>query len=233
MAALLVVAGLVVLGNWQLQRRVWKLNLIAEANARTHATPVPAPGPSRWGGVAQDRYLHVRVTGRFLHKDETLVNGTSSMGYGYWVMTPLRTERGFIVLVNRGHIPESLPGTAAFRSLPRPAGEVTVTGLMRLNEPNGSFLRPNRPAAHRWYSRDVAAISAAAGLPAGRVAPYFVDADGRPSPGRWPAGGLTVIHFPNHHLIYAVTWYVMALGVAAATILLFRREWTYRRQPDA
>ena len=142
-AALLLVSGFTALGNWQIKRRIWKLNLIAEVNARVHAAAVPAPGPSRWRGIGsgRDRYRHVRVTGHYLQQDETLVHGTSSMGYGYWVMTPLRTTQGFIVLINRGHIPESLPGTRAFRALPRPKGRLTVTGLLRLTQPKGGFLR--------------------------------------------------------------------------------------------
>ncbi len=94
----------------------------------------------------------------------------------------------------------------------------TVTGLLRITEPGGGFLRHNDPAAERWYSRDVQAIAAARGL--ADVAPYFIDAeraaagarDGPPGPGP----GLTVLAFPNSHLVYAITWYALALMVAGA-----------------
>lgn len=224
--ALVLFGGFVALGTWQLYRRAWKLDLIAAVHARADAPPVPAPGPDQWGrnADARQRYLHVRVSGHYLHDKETLVHGTSRRGYGYWVMTPLRTERGFTVLINRGHVPESLPGTAAFRSMPRPRGEVTITGLLRLSKSGGGFLRSNAPDKGIWYSRDVKAIASAAGLAADRTAPYFIDADARPDRDGWPVGGLTVIRFPNHHLIYAVTWYAMGLAVLAAAILVVRRE---------
>ena len=72
------------------------------------------------------------------------------------------------------------------------AGEVTVTGLLRLTEPGGRFLRPNDPAGNRWYSRDVAAIARARGLPG--AAPFFIDADASANPGGLPVGRLMIFN---------------------------------------
>jgi surfeit locus 1 family protein len=94
----------------------------------------------------------------------------------------------------------------------------TVTGLLRLTEPHGAFLRSNDPAADRWYSRDIAAIAADRGL--GKVAPYFIDADAAPGSEGLPIGGLTVLTFPNNHLVYAFTWAALALLAAGGAILV-------------
>jgi surfeit locus 1 family protein len=48
------------------------------------------------------------------------------------------------------------------------------------------------------------------------TAPYFIDADGSPNAGGWPIGGLTVVAFPNNHLIYALTWFALALMLVGA-----------------
>ena len=59
-----------------------------------------------------------------------------------------------------------------------------------------------------------------------RTAPYFIDADATPNPGGWPVGGLTIVAFPDNHLVYAITWYVLALmlaGAVAYTVLDARR----------
>ena len=37
-----------------------------------------------------------------------------------------------------------------------------------------------------------------------------------------PVGGLTVISFHNNHLVYALTWYAMALMAAGACFLVVR-----------
>lgn len=226
--ALAGVAGLTALGIWQLERRVWKLDLIERVDARIHASPVPAPGPEAWPTVtaASDEYRRVAVTGYFLNDREALVQAVTDLGGGFWVMTPLVTDRGFTVLVNRGFVPPEKRDPAT-RAEGQPQGEVTVTGLLRLTEPKGGFLRSNDPAAGRWYSRDVAAIAAAKGL--NDVAPYFIDADGTRNPGGWPVGGLTVVSFPNSHLSYALTWFALDLMLIGAVLYVFRSEMRRRR----
>src|SRR5690348_1340763 len=221
-----VLAGVVLLGNWQVRRYHLKLRVAHDIATRVHAPPVEAPGPAQWPRVAAGdlQYLHVRLHGRFTGK-QTLVHGSSSQGYGYWVMAPLRTDQGFIVLVNRGYIPPELARTPAFAKIAPPDGEVTLTGLLRLSEPRGGFLRRNQPSKNLWYSRDVAAIATADHLPADEVAPYFVDADATAGESEPPYAGLTSIHIYNHSFGYAVTWYLLALGTLLAMGVVIRHEW--------
>ncbi|WP_291772297.1 SURF1 family protein [Castellaniella sp.] len=223
-------AGFVLLGNWQVHRLAWKLALIHDVTTRAHATPVLTPGPSDWSRIQAGhlQYLHVYLEGHYLPGRQTLVHGASEKGYGYWVMTPLATERGFIVMVNRGHVSGGLPETPAFARADAPAGPVRITGLLRFSEPGGGFLRPNRPKASRWYSRDVAAIARSEGLAPDRVAPYFVDAGAGPA-GSQPVSGLTRTHFYNHHLQYAITWYALALGSLLGAAIVIHQE---RRNPQ-
>jgi surfeit locus 1 family protein len=220
-----VVLVLLGLGTWQVERRAWKLDLIARTEARVQAPPVPAPGPAQWPAVGpDDAYRHVRLSGHFLHDRETLVQAVTAYGAGSWVVTPLRREDGSLVLVNRGFVPGSRKDPVT-RQEGQVSGPVEVVGLLRLTEPGGAFLRANDPGRDRWYSRDVAAIAAARGL--ADTAPYFVDADAAPNPGGLPLGGLTVVAFPNNHLVYAITWYGLALmlaGFGLSRLLLARRK---------
>ncbi|RST32238.1 SURF1 family protein [Sphingomonas ginkgonis] len=219
--ALFLVALFTGLGVWQVQRRAWKLDLIARVDQRVHAAPAPAPGPGAWAGLTRDNaeYRRVRIAGTLLNDRETLVQAVTEQGGGYWVMTPLRTRWGS-VFVNRGFVPPERrsPASRAAGELP---GLVAVTGLLRFSEPGGGFLRSNRPDADRWYSRDVAAIARARGV-AG-AAPYFIDADATPVPGGWPQGGLTVVSFRNAHLQYALTWFGLALLSLAGAWIVWRR----------
>jgi surfeit locus 1 family protein len=223
--ALLGAIGFAALGVWQVERRAWKLDLIARVESRIHAAPVAIPAPARWGSVAgpSHAYRRVRATGIFLHDRETLVQAVTQYGAGAWVLTPLRTAAS-VVLVNRGFVPDSRRDPATRRS-GQVEGPVTVTGLLRMSEPSGAFLRSNDAGANRWFSRDVAAIAAARGLDG--VAPFFVDADAAPNPGGYPVGGLTVVAFRNNHLVYALTWFGLAGLCAFAALLLLRK-----RQPD-
>ncbi len=226
MAALLVFAVLTALGAWQLHRLRWKLDLIAAVDARVNAPAVPAPPPAVWPHItaATDAYRHVEARGVFL-PGEAAVQAVTERGGGFWVLAPLRTDAGFTVLVNRGFVPPDRrdPRTRS----PLPSGETRVFGLLRLSEPGGAFLRRNDPAADRWYSRDVAAIAAA--RRSGPVAPYFIDAEASPGAADDPVGGLTVIAFPNNHLVYALTWFGLAAMLAGAAAWVARDELRLRR----
>ena len=230
MGLLLVVAALAftlfaALGIWQIERRTWKLDLMARVDQRAHADAVAAPGVPQWPqlNAAKDEYRRIRITGAFTATPDTLVQAVTERGSGFWVLSPLRLADGSIVMVNRGFVPPEAVNQIA--AAPTAANRTsTVTGLLRMTQPDGAFLRKNDPTNRRWYSRDVQAIAAAHGL--GRVAPYFVDADAssilaaEPATGNaqiTPVGGLTVIAFHNNHWVYAFTWFTLAAMVAAAT----------------
>lgn len=220
--AIVAAALFVGLGVWQVQRLAWKTALIEQVETRVHAEPVPAPALLAGTG---DAYRPVVAVGRFLHDREALVQAVTDLGPGSWVMTPLATDRGFTVWINRGFVPAT-PASGATRIWARPEGPVTVSGLVRLSEPKGGFLRANDAAADRWFSRDVQGLSAARRLQ-GPAAPYFIDAFASPGVD-WPRGGLTVLRFPNSHLVYALTWF----GLAAMALFAAWRVIRDRRRPD-
>ncbi len=216
-AWVVVIVVLLALGGWQVQRLAWKRGLIAQVDARLAAKPVPAPVTAS----LKDAYRRVTATGVFERARDSFVQASTVRGPGWWVITPLRTTDGRVILINRGYIPG--------RSAPPPAsGPISVTGLLRLTEPGGGFLRSNDPAADRWYSRDVAAIAARRGL--GATAPYFIDADATATTKNGPVGGLTVIRFPNNHLAYAVTWFILAIMAVGGFFTWNRAS---RRSADA
>lgn len=224
--------GFLFLGVWQLQRLQWKLDLIERVESRIHAAPSAPPSVDEWPqvSVARDEYKHVRLEGHYLTGRDTRVQALTALGAGFWVLTPFQQRDGGIVLVNRGYVRPDWTGDT-----PPPATE--VIGLLRLPETGGGFLRQNDPTVDRWHSRDVAAIATARGLD--RVAPFFVDEEfvdeefvdrgADTDPNARPRGGLTVIHFANNHLGYALTWFALALLVAWAGWRVARDERQLRR----
>lgn len=222
---LLLVAVFAALGTWQVQRLFWKLDLIARVEARIQRAPVAPPPVAEWADInaGEDEYRRVTVTGTFDHDRSVLVQAVTERGPGFWVMTPLVRDDRSTILINRGFVPADRRDAAA-RAAGAMPGPVRITGLLRMTEPGGAFLRENDPAAGRWYSRDVGAIAAAQGL--ANVAPYFIDADATPNPGGLPIGGLTVVRFRNSHLVYALTWYALALASAVGAYLVHRTRAT-------
>ena len=212
------------LGIWQIQRLAWKRDLISRVDARVHAPPVAAPPRRDWATLGHEaEYRRVQAHGVLLHDRKTLVDALTGLGPGAWVLVPLQTGDG-VILVNLGFVAGEgrVADTRAAdtRAAEQRPGEVTITGLLRLPEPGGRILRPNEPATDRWFSRDVAAIGRARGF--GEVAPFFIDADATANPDA-PVGGLTVVRFRNAHLVYAATWFALA-ALCISGLVVIRRE---------
>lgn len=225
--AIPVLAVLVGLGTWQVQRLAWKTELIERIEARTEAAPVPLPAaiddPAAWD------YVPVTVTGAFLHDREmflgprTLVEGGVTRT-GAHLLTPLRREDGTTVLVDRGWVPPDRQD-AATRPGSQPQGVVTVEGLARLPGGRATLQPDNRPDDRFWFWYDLTAMADAAGVDA--VLPVIVQAGPAENPGGYPVGGRTVLQITNNHLGYAVTWYGLALTLVGVWATA-----SYRRTPD-
>ncbi|TCM81999.1 SURF1 family protein [Rhizobium sp. BK068] len=223
----LLIAALLSLGIWQVERLSWKEDLIARVDQRVHAKPVPAPARAQWGEVsrANDEYRHVTAEGILQNDKETLIYASTALGPGYWVITPLNLSNGTSILINRGFVPTDKRDAATRRDGQVPS--VKITGLLRITEPKGTLIKSNDPANDRWYSRDVAAIADRRNV--ADVAPYFIDADATPNPGGLPVGGLTQITFPNNHLVYAITWLALAIMASGLLAFVVRSELRARR----
>lgn len=226
-AALVALGVLIALGTWQMQRKAWKEGLLAQIAARTKAPPVPLAQALEEWRAGDVEYRHVRVTGRFAHDREGYVYTVDErLGQGFNVYTPLLTDSGRLVLINRGFVPEALRDPAR-RAGGQIAGEVTVTGLARKPTPAGAFTPPSDVAKRQFYWPDYAGLLQVAAAGGGGAAegggggaaagkaeavPFFVDADAEPAnPGGFPRGGTTRLTLYNRHLEYAVTWYGLAL----------------------
>lgn len=230
LAATIVFAILVGLGLWQIERLQWKEALIAQVSARATSAPIPAPGPKAWADAGQGNleYQPVSVTGRFHHQYEA--HGFTTLaaprgrfgGIGYFVMTPLETDEGWFVYVNRGFVPQVRKEGAT-----RQAGQIdtkaTVTGLWRGPRPGPRLIAKDDTADNIWFSRDPGRFAAWNGPPGALVAPYIIDAYfDADLKGGLPQGGETFIDFPNNHLGYALTWFGLAAGLLGVVLVYAR-----------
>lgn len=214
------------LGIWQIQRMGWKHALIERVETRAHAEPSNAPDFLAWQASSDPRgdfeYTNVKLRGHFLNDKEIPVYASTELGPGYWIMTPFETDTD-IVWVNRGYVPNDKRSPES-RPQSQIEGETTVTGLLRLSEPSGLFVRTNVPSENRWYHRDIAELTNAAQID--RAAPYFIDASNNSSATpNWPRAGLTVLNFRDNHLSYALTWFGLAFLTILAIVFIIRNEW--------
>lgn len=228
LAALAVLLGL---GIWQLERQAWKAALIDRIEQRVDAPAVALPStiddPEAWD------YRPVRTTGRFLHEETLHLLGRVHRGRpGAHLITPLRrTGEAAPLLVNRGWIPlealDALEASEGARAdIERPAGTVTINGLLR-QPPAPGWIQPgNDPAANEWLRVDIPAMADAAGL--ADPLPLILTArpaearpgDARPAEAldRLPVPVAVQADIPNNHLQYALTWFALAATLLAVYV---------------
>ncbi|XP_078737538.1 surfeit locus protein 1 isoform X3 [Lampetra fluviatilis] len=230
---LLIPTAAFALGTWQVQRRKWKLSLIADLEARTRSDPVTLPLDVE--ELRRLEYRRVRVRGEFDHSQELYLLPRSFIqqgrgpgtagglvagpGSGAHVVTPLRcSELGVTILVDRGFVPMSKLDPAK-RPEGQVEGEVELVGVVRMDEPRCQFTPDNDPAHNRWYHRDVGAMAHATG-----VQPVLIDADASSTVRGGPIGGQTQVVLRNEHMQYLLTWYSLSAATAAMWYIKFMRR---------
>lgn len=225
---LVMLAVLLALGTWQVERLAWKEALLASIDQRRAENAVPlAEMEARYRMRGDVDYMPVTATGRFHHAGERHFLATWQGKSGFYVYAPLELADGRIVMVNRGFVPYDLKDSAR-RAAGQVEGEVTISGLARnpLSGKPSWILPDNDTAGNVFYWKDRDSMARSAGVrSAVEIVPFFIDADATPNPGGFPIGGVTLIDMPNNHLQYAVTWY----GLAVALVGVFG-VWFWRRR---
>ncbi|XP_052037887.1 surfeit locus protein 1 isoform X4 [Apodemus sylvaticus] len=217
------------------QRRKWKLKVIAELESRVMAEPIPLPADPM--ELKDLEYRPVKVRGHFDHSKElyimprTMVDPvreareagrmSSSTESGAHVVTPLHcSDLGVTILVNRGFVPRKKVNPET-RQKGQVLGEVDLVGIVRLTENRKPFVPENNPEKNHWYYRDLEAMAKITGAD-----PIFIDADFQSTTPGGPIGGQTRVTLRNEHMQYIITWY----GLCAATLYLWFQKFV-RRAP--
>lgn len=225
---LVIVATFIGLGMWQMERHAERTALNLEGSARIALAP--ADFDTLLGSVPLEEleFRRVTVSGAYMPEDEVLVRSQVYLGTaGFHVVTPLATEDGRGVLVNRGWVPftlDSVPVTQA----PPPEGVVVVEGWIQASQ--------RRPAGGAVEGEGRLAIVNRIDVDRLReqspldLAPVYVVATGErgvlPEPLRQPA-------FDDNgpHLAYAVQWFGFALVGLVGYFFLARRALSRRGSP--
>lgn len=222
-----VALGMLGLGFWQLGRLEERRARNALITARLHAAPInlnTAPLPA---DIGQFDYQAATVRGIFDPSEEIVWRNRALNGApGVDVITPLRLAGSdTAILVNRGWISylEAEPPQRA-RYAP-PAGEVTLTGWLRVPlERNQPFLPldpTDQPRLSAWFWLDIAHIQRQ--MPYPLLAWVFMPA---------PPAGASAPPIPHDdidlsdgsHLAYAVQWFAFAVIAGVGPVVYWWRN---------
>ena len=228
--------GCVLAGLWQLSRhdeRQGFIRLVTERRAQ------PVIG-LRATGVRPDLvpadhvHARVRATGTYDTAQEVIVRSRSiASGPGHHVLTPLVTDDGVALIVDRGWVPLDLSEPPIARAAP-PRGEVTVEGWLMPSEKRLP-LAPSDPSEGRLESLARIDIGRFARQLPYDVYPVYLHLVTR-SPE--PAADLPLVEelpVPDsgRHLGYAIQWFLFVpVGVVGWGAIL-RREARKRTRAEA
>jgi surfeit locus 1 family protein len=213
---LVVLAGLVYLGRWQLQRAADKQVLFDQFSRGADATrTIGAATPP------MPRYQHVEAQGHYDGSRQILIdNMTNADGRaGYFVITPFLLSDGAWILVNRGWVPLGV-SRAVLPDVTVPAAERTLRG--RADHLPAAGIRMGQPARLSGPFPAVANFPTAAEIAGLLNEPTWsraadavlLDADQPDGYVRqWQAPGFP----PMRHIAYAVQWF----GLALALIIIY------------
>ncbi len=208
LSTLVMLAILIGLGTWQVQRLQWKTALLAQIDAAEAAPGVPLP-------PAPEAFEKVHIQGRLLGNLRATYaaevhDSRAGPVLGTQLIVPMERTGGGTVLVDLGWIPSDQR-----QSVKIPDGTVSIDGYVRPAEHPGLFSATDNPATHEFYTLDPQAIGASLGVQ--NVAPFTLIAMGPPPPAGYPEQAKYLPRPPNNHLQYAITWY----GLAAVLVVIF------------
>lgn len=226
----LVVIAFIQLGEWQLRRLDQRRATNAAVAANAAAAPRPYTEVFTHPITDADQWQRVTLSGTFDAEHQFQVRYRTNDGSSsFEVVTPLRTDSGDAVLVDRGFIPVP-QGSKIPDALPAPpTGQVTVTGHVRRSErgkpkavnPNGGTVRlVNAPA-----------IGATLPYP---VLDGYVGALEMTPPQQ---GGFQPVPLPDSsegpHLSYALQWFFFTTIAVAGLVVFIRGDLIERRKERA
>lgn len=211
---------LILLGNWQVERLSWKLDLIEKIKQR--ATSAPVSLPLDVDNLDDLEYLHVFVSGIFDHDQEMTMYSVGPNGEpGYDLYTPLIMKNEKSIIVNRGWIPEQIKNkTNRLDTLIE--GDVEIVGLLRKSWNKLWYGPENDPENNMWFYGDVDGMAIHTNL--SNNFPMFLYADKIDSDNRYPVAGRTEFNIVNNHLDYALTWYGLAIVLIGIYLIAHIRK---------
>lgn len=230
------------LGLWQFHRYQQTKRSNHVISLAVHAPPVPVGTLTRPGFTVpgSERYRPVTATGHYDAAHEFVVRRRTNAdgAIGFFLITPLITDDGDALLVNRGWVaPNGLDGAAYPKVPATPSGTVTLTGRLQPDETSSiSGIRNETGLPARQFmlinshDQEKALTQPVLGgyMELARSSPPITHADAAQlvgAPGSDNANNTDMaIVGQGVHLPYAIQWWLFCLMVPVGWWMLLRQE---------
>ncbi len=204
------------LGVWQLDRAEHKRNIATSLEMRSKLPLLPFT--NQLPEAQQLQFRNMTAAGKFLADKTVLIENRKHRGKnGFHVITPLRTDTGEVVLVNRGWIPGQ--GEVLQTDIPAPQADVIIEGEVSIPLPPALALNlslEQGQATPHWPYLTLENYSSWSGL---EIMPFMILQAADDSSGfirRWPQPQVN----DAMHIGYAIQWFAFALIVVGIWLRL-------------
>ncbi len=232
----LIVPSFVWLGFWQLDRWEQRSAAVDLQQGNLAADPVPVSDLTEVGGTVDrdDRWRTVEATGTWDTEHQFLLrNRDGSRGVGFHVLTPLVTDDGAALLVNRGWIPPGETARDTPEVPPVPEGEIEIEGRLQFSETEENTGVRDRGGLPEGQIMIVDVDALAEELPYPVYAGYVELTSQDPAPDPAPERVAVQELESGMSLSYAVQWWVFTLIAIGGWVFLVRREVRDAREAES
>ena len=208
---LIALVSLVYLGSWQLHRLEWKTELLNSIKDGQNEDYIEYPFDIKNNDFS---YKKSFISGKIDQSKELHFFNINSYGQsGYNIIVPLLTE-GRTVYVDLGwtNFTDINSKEFMFRSL---NGELDFKGILIYSKKRRLFSPKPDTIKNNWYLMNIKEMDQFTKLNSEKYIfrvveqEYYLDL----------LNEFTAINIPNNHLQYAITWFALAISIAAMYII--------------
>ena len=208
---LIALVSLVYLGSWQLHRLEWKTELLNSIKDGQTEDYIEYPFDIKNNDFS---YKKSSLSGKIEQSKELHFFNINSYGQsGYNIIVPLLTE-GMTVYIDLGwtNFKDINSKEFMFRSL---NGELDFKGILIYSKKRRLFSPKPDTIKNSWYLMNIKEMDQFTKLNSEKYIfrvveqEYYLDL----------LNEFTAINIPNNHLQYAITWFALAISIAAMYII--------------
>jgi surfeit locus 1 family protein len=204
LVALLILLSL---SYWQIIRLEWKENLIEQRIKMFESDSVFLKNVEY---PEKNEFLRVKIEGKFINELEMFMPALSKNGNnGYHILLPFELVNGEYIIFDRGWIPLKLKNRE-LRKKHEIYDSQKIEAVIRLPGKKGKFQPDNDVENNFWFFVEPLKMSEFTKLNFRDT--FYLEAT-NDGPNGYPLGNQTRIYIRNNHLQYAITWFLIAIGL--------------------
>lgn len=204
LGAFIVLCGL---SYWQIERMVWKKEVLANMATVLAAEPINIQTLSDLQSLPE--FQRVTMQGVLQHAESFHLQARYYKGaLGFHLITPFKLMDGTVIFLNRGWVSKDYQTNPKVK-ITQPDGIISVTAMVRGKEHPRSYLPQNDASKGLWLWQDADAwaTSLKAKQPTWNIAPIFTQQLSTDTTNLdFPLPQESRFSIPNDHLEYAITW---------------------------